>query len=163
MTISSTVLLLGFLSYCVNNRNQLIDWSGELFRHWLAFHDFYWWPRIVQIYHTWSFQYIYSDHGHGECCHESFSKFNCWMQQPKIKFSLGGLFFDAPRYGHGKHDRIIPESEDTVKPVYNDHLYSKIYYLWLFQQCVFMKTESTNLLLLTISAFWSSSRWPMAT
>ena len=26
-----------------------------------------------------------------------------------------------------------------------------------------MKTESTNLLLLTISAFWSSSRWPLAT
>ena len=25
-----------------------------------------------------------------------------------------------------------------------------------------MKTEGTNLLLLTISAFWSSSRWPMA-
>ena len=25
-----------------------------------------------------------------------------------------------------------------------------------------MKTESTNLLLLTISAFWSSSRWPLA-
>ena len=26
-----------------------------------------------------------------------------------------------------------------------------------------MKTECTNLLLLTISAFWSSSRWPLAT
>ena len=26
-----------------------------------------------------------------------------------------------------------------------------------------MKTEGTNLLLLTISAFWSSSRWPLAT
>ena len=25
-----------------------------------------------------------------------------------------------------------------------------------------MKTEGTNLLLLTISAFWSSSRWPKA-
>ena len=25
-----------------------------------------------------------------------------------------------------------------------------------------MKTEGTNLLLLTISAFWSSSRWPLA-
>ena len=26
-----------------------------------------------------------------------------------------------------------------------------------------MKTEGTNLLLLTMSAFWSSSRWPRAT
>ena len=26
-----------------------------------------------------------------------------------------------------------------------------------------MKTEGTNLLLLTISAFWGSSRWPLAT
>ena len=44
----------------------------------------------------------------------------------------------------------------TVKPVCNDHHYNKIYY-------VLMKTEGTNLLLLTISAFWSSSRWPWAT
>ena len=52
---------------------------------------------------------------------------------------------------------------NTVKPVCNDHLYNKIYYLWFIQQCVLMKTESTNLLLLTLSAFWSSSRWPLAT
>ena len=51
----------------------------------------------------------------------------------------------------------------TVKPVYNDHLYNKIYYLSFIQQCVSMKTENTNLLLLTMSAFWSSSRWPLAT
>ena len=51
----------------------------------------------------------------------------------------------------------------TVKPVYNDHLYNKIYCLWFIQQCVLMKTEGTNSLLLTISAFWSSSRWPLAT
>ena len=51
----------------------------------------------------------------------------------------------------------------TVKPVYNDHLYNKIYYLWFIQKSVLMKTECTNLLLLTISAFWSSSRWPLAT
>ena len=43
----------------------------------------------------------------------------------------------------------------TVKPVCNDHLYNKIYYLWFFQWCVSIKTEGTNLLLLTISAFWS--------
>ena len=48
----------------------------------------------------------------------------------------------------------------TVKPVYNDHLYNKIYYLWFIQQCVLKKTEGTHLLLLTISAFRSSSRWP---
>ena len=51
----------------------------------------------------------------------------------------------------------------TVKPVCNDHPYKTIYYLWLIQQCVLMKTESTNLLLLTMSAFWSSSRWSLAT
>ena len=32
----------------------------------------------------------------------------------------------------------------TVKPVRNDHLYDKIYYLWFIQQCVLMKTEGTN-------------------
>ena len=56
-----------------------------------------------------------------------------------------------------------PHICDTVKPVYNNHLYNKIYYLWFIPYSVLMKTESTNLLLLTISAFWSSSRWPLAT
>ena len=51
----------------------------------------------------------------------------------------------------------------TVKPVCNDHLYNKIYYLWFIQYCVLIKTEGTNLLLLTMSAFWGSSRWPLAT
>ena len=32
----------------------------------------------------------------------------------------------------------------TVKPVCNDHLYNKIYYLCLIQLCVLMKTEGTN-------------------
>ena len=50
-----------------------------------------------------------------------------------------------------------------VKLVCNDHLYDKIHYLWFIQQCVLMKTEGTNLLLLIFSAFWSSSRWPLAT
>ena len=52
---------------------------------------------------------------------------------------------------------------NTVKPVCNGHLYNNIYYLWFIQQCVLMKTEGINLLLLTISAFWSSYRWPLAT
>ena len=43
----------------------------------------------------------------------------------------------------------------TVKPVCNDHLYNKTFYLWFIQWCVIMKTEGINLLLLTISAFWS--------
>ena len=51
----------------------------------------------------------------------------------------------------------------TVKPVCNDHLFNNIYYLWLIQVCVLMKTEGTNLLLLTIYAIWSSSMWPLAT
>ena len=48
---------------------------------------------------------------------------------------------------------FLRKSTYTVKPVCNDHLYNKIYYLWFIQQCVFMKTVGTNLLLLTISAF----------
>ena len=51
----------------------------------------------------------------------------------------------------------------TVKPVCNDHLYNEIYFLWFIQWCFLMVTEGTNLLVLTISAFWSSSRWPLAT
>ena len=50
-----------------------------------------------------------------------------------------------------------------MKPVRNDHLYDKMYYLWFIQKCILMKTESTNLPLLTISAFWGSFRWPLAT
>ena len=50
-----------------------------------------------------------------------------------------------------------------VKPVCNDHLHNKIYCPWFIQQCVLMKTVGTNSLFLTISAFWSSSRWPLAT
>ena len=52
---------------------------------------------------------------------------------------------------------------NTVKPGWNDHLYDKIQYLWLIQWCVLMKNEGTNLLLITISAFWSSSMWPLTT
>ena len=51
----------------------------------------------------------------------------------------------------------------TVKPVCNDHLYNKIYYLWFIQLCVLMKNEGANLLLLIISAFRSSFRWPLVT
>ena len=51
----------------------------------------------------------------------------------------------------------------TVKPVCNDQLYNNIHHLWFIQQCVLMKTECINLLMWTISAFWSSSRWPLAT
>ena len=62
--------------------------------------------------------------------------------------------------------RVIPAEGrliDAVKPVYNDHIYNKICYLWFIQKCHLMKTEGTNLRLLTISAIWSSSRWPLAT
>ena len=52
---------------------------------------------------------------------------------------------------------------NTVKSVCNDHLYNKSYYLWFIQKYVLMITEGTKLLVLTISAFWSSSRWPLAT
>ena len=62
-------------------------------------------------------------------------------------------------------DKIIFQVKNhcTVKPVCNDHPFNKIYYLWFIQYCVLMKTEGTNLLLLTISASWTSSRWPRAT
>ena len=39
----------------------------------------------------------------------------------------------------------------TVKPVCNDHLYDKIYYLWFIQQCIIMITEVTILFVSTIS------------
>ena len=42
-----------------------------------------------------------------------------------------------------------------MEPVCNDHLFDKIYYMLFIQLCVLMKTEDTNLLLLTISAFLS--------
>ena len=32
----------------------------------------------------------------------------------------------------------------TVKPVCNDHLYDKIYYLQFIHQCVLMKAEGNN-------------------
>ena len=51
---------------------------------------------------------------------------------------------------------------NTTKPVCNDLLYNKIYYLWFIQWCVSVMTEGTISLVLTISAFWSSSRWPLA-
>ena len=76
-----------------------------------------------------------------------------------------------PRWTYVRTSSVTPDlviaskaiSFNTVKPVCNDHLYNKIYFLWFIQQCVLMKTEGTNLLLITISAFWSSSRWPLAT
>ena len=49
---------------------------------------------------------------------------------------------------------IVKDSLYTAKPVYNDHLYNEIYYMWfmIIQWCVSMQTEGTNLLLLTIPA-----------
>ena len=60
-------------------------------------------------------------------------------------------------------NKVVLLVSNTVKPVCNDHLYNEIYYLWFIQLCDLMMTEGTNLLGLTISAFWSSSRWPLAT
>ena len=54
-------------------------------------------------------------------------------------------------------------NKDTVKPFCNDHLYNKLCYLWFIHYCVLMKTEGTNSLLVTISASWGSSKWPLAT
>ena len=34
-----------------------------------------------------------------------------------------------------------PGIADTVKPVYNDHLYNEIYYLRFIQKCVLMKMK----------------------
>ena len=52
--------------------------------------------------------------------------------------------------------RAIRTTEKTViwvKPVYNDHLYNKVYYLQFIQKYVLMKTEGTNIILVTMSAF----------
>ena len=95
-----------------------------------------------------------------------------WMTYPSdTKRDKRGLF-DAIGIGLKKLFSVSVEDDDarlqneintTVKPVCNDHLCDKIYYLWYFQYCVLIKTEGTNLLLLAISALWSSSRWPLAT
>ena len=53
--------------------------------------------------------------------------------------------------------------QNTVKPVCKDHLLNKIDYLWFIQLCALMTTGGTNLLLLSMAAFWGSSRWPRAT
>ena len=60
-----------------------------------------------------------------------------------------------------KHIQLVGNKTNTytVKNVRNDLLYSKIYWLW----CVLMQIKGNNLLLLTISAFWSSFRWPRDT
>ena len=43
------------------------------------------------------------------------------------------------------------------------YVYMYVYaYMYAYMYTV-MKTEGTNLLVLTMSAFWSSSRWPLAT
>ena len=47
-------------------------------------------------------------------------------------------------YGENSDSSHATPLDPTVKPVCNDHLYNKIYYLWFIQQCVFMKTEGTN-------------------
>ena len=74
---------------------------------------------------------------------ESKDTFSCWRQSNTgLIRKLSGMLL-------------------TVKPVCNDHLYNKIYYMWFIQQCVLMKTEGPDLHLLTISAFWSTSRWPL--
>ena len=41
----------------------------------------------------------------------------------------------------------------TVKPVCNDHLCNKMYYMWFIQWYIFMKTEGIYLNFWTISAF----------
>ena len=46
-------------------------------------------------------------------------------------------------------------NENTKKPVCNDHLCNEINFLWFIQECVLMMIEGTNVLVLTISAFWS--------
>ena len=76
---------------------------------------------------------------------------------------MASKFYDWNQYHVTIANDCSTEDDITVKPVYNDHLYNKMYYLWFIQLSVLMKTECTNLLLLTISAFWSSSRWPLAT
>ena len=79
-------------------------------------------------------------------------RFLAILKYDKRPFSAGDIWIHSPAL-----------HSYTVKPVCNDHLYNKAYYLWFIQYCVWLKTKRTNLLLLTISAFWSSSRWPRAT
>ena len=77
----------------------------------------------------------------------------------KLKVALPGLSVISMVIAfQQRHMKAVAFQFTTVKPVYNDHLYNKIYPPWFIQWCVLMKTEGTNLLLLTISALWSSRR-----
>ena len=48
---------------------------------------------------------------------------------------------------------------NTVKPVCNDLLNNKIYYLWFIQSCVYIKTEDNNCLL-SLSGAHLGGPWP---
>ena len=80
-----------------------------------------------------------------------------WKQPPVGRYAIYTLFpsamSQAAWYFVG----------NTVKPVCNDHLYNEIYYLCFIQQRVLMITEGTHFLVLAISVFWGSCRWPWAT
>ena len=74
----------------------------------------------------------------------------------KIYNTFGGLFWsptDSRRAARGARicETGLLDHCGTVKPVCNDHLYNKSYYLSFIQQCGLMITEGTNLLVLTIS------------
>ena len=81
-----------------------------------------------------------------------------FSETPPNIYSSWYLYF--PAHWRNTWDTVLI---GTVKPVCKDHLYNKICYLWFIQYCVWLKTKGSNLLLLTISAFWGSSRWPLAT
>ena len=51
----------------------------------------------------------------------------------------------------------------TVKPVCNDHLSNKIYYLWFFSVMCFNKNWWYQFTRANNFCLWSSSRWPVAT
>ena len=89
-----------------------------------------------------------------------FSYKHTWTTIPISVVHQGAPTF----YIHVVYLTLISEKYlNTVKPVCNDHLYNKIYYMWFIQLCVLIMTESINLLMLIFSAFWSSSWWPLAT
>ena len=48
-------------------------------------------------------------------------------------FSLSNVIKYINIFTTSIHQQMWTELYDTMKPVYNDHLYNKIYYLWFIQ------------------------------
>ena len=140
-------MMVSLLTHICVTRPQWVKQIRHLWHRGLRLHRIFVNTRLHSISSLSGLWYFIS--------HDKFgSHKTCKVINPKFMTSM-------PR-GATQYDMCL-QIRHTVKPVCNEHLYNKIHYLWFIQECGLMKTEGTNLLLLPISAFWSSSRWPLAT